>query len=153
LSRRVANLAAFAAAALVPAGVAALNYLLLGLRPALALQLGLAVLLLCATAVIVLGVPAILILLRLRRLNAATSLLAGFLIGFLPTALWSLPLWGITPSMSESYWNGHVLIPTVEHGVVTWAGWIRYLRLVGLAGAFGAVGGAAFWWVRRRLLR
>jgi hypothetical protein len=147
------SLLALIAAALAPAIVAGLSFAVLGASARFALRLAAFALALAIVHVLVLGVPAVLLLQRLQRINWASSVLAGFLIGVVPTAVWAWPLRQAQRGVTASDWNGHALVATVVNGVPTWAGWMQYGRLVALAGAFGAVGGVAFWCARRLLGR
>jgi hypothetical protein len=152
-SATATSLIALTAAALAPALVAGLSFIVLGASPRLALRLAAFALLLALAHVILLGIPAVLLLQRLHRISWVSSVLAGLMIGALPTAVWAWPLRHAERGVTASDWNGHALVATVVNGVPTWAGWMQYARLVALAGAFGAVGGVAFWWARRRLGR
>lgn len=145
------EVAALASAALAPALVGGATFAMLGAAPVFALRLALYVLLIAFAHVLLLGLPAVLLMARARAITWAATVLVGFLIGALPTALWSFPLWRIERGLTASDWNGHVMVQTIVNGVPTWAGWLQYLRLASLAGAFGAIGGIAYWWVRRRL--
>jgi len=152
-SAAATSLLALSAAALAPAVVAGLSFGVLGASPRLALRLAVVTLVLAVAHVLVLGLPAVLLLQRVHRINWLSSVLGGFLIGGIPTAVWAWPFWHVQRGVTASDWNGHALVATVVNGVPTFAGWMHYARLVALAGAFGAVGGVAFWWVRRLLDR
>jgi hypothetical protein len=125
----------------------------LGLKASTAAPLALAMLALTLAHVAVLGVPAVILFVRLGRLTWPACLIAGLVIGCLPAAVWEWPLRGVNSSTSSSYWNGRALVPTLMNGEVTWAGWMQYAQVVALAGAFGAIGGGAFWWTLTRLRR
>lgn len=153
MSPRLSFLGAFGAAALGPAVVAGLTYWFLGVKASLACQLALAALALAVAHVAVLGVPAVIALDRLGWLTWTAALVAGLLIGGVPTAVWEWPLRGVNSSMYASFWNGHVLVPTMVRGTLTSAGWMQYARLVALAAALGAIGGGSFWWMLTRLRR
>ncbi len=150
LTRRAAYILAFVAAAAAPAVVAGLSFWTLGVNASLAFQLALAALAVAIALVAVLGIPAVIVLVRLRRLTWAACLIAGVAIAGVPDAIWAWPLRGVNSSMSASNWNGHALVPTLVNGTVTSAGWMLYARAVALAAAFGAIGGGAFWWVLSR---
>ncbi len=152
MSRRASYILAFAAAAAAPAIVAGLSFWALGVNAPLAFQLALAALGVAIVLVAVLGIPAVVVLVRLGRLTWAACLLAGLAIAGVPDAIWAWPLRGVNASMSASSWNGHALVPTLVNGEVTWAGWMQYARAVALAAAFGVIGGGAFWWVLTRAL-
>jgi hypothetical protein len=147
------SLIALLAAALAPAIVAGLSFVVLGASARLALHLAAFALLLALAHVVLLGIPVVLLLQRLWRISWTSSVLAGWVIGSLPTAVWAWPLRHAQRGVTASDWNGHALVATLVNGVPTWAGWMQYARLVALAGAFGAVGGVAFWWARRLLSR
>lgn len=153
MSPRASYVPAFGAAAAAPAAVAGLTYWALGLKASIAAQLALAMLVLTVAHAAVLGVPAALLLVRLGWLTWPACLIAGLVIGCLPSAVWEWPLRGVSSSTSLSDWNGHALVPTVVNGEVTWAGWMQYAHVVALAGAFGVIGGGAFWWTLTRLRR
>ncbi len=152
MTRRASYILAFAAAAAAPAIVAGLSFWALGINAPLALQLALAALAVAVALVTVLGIPAVIALVRLGRLTWVACLMAGLAIAGVPDAIWAWPLRGVNSSLSASSWNGHALVPTLVNGEVTWAGWMQYARAVALAAAFGVIGGGAFWWVLTRAL-
>ena len=144
---------ALAAAVIAPALVAGFTVRVLGVPLAFALRIALSMGLLALAHAVVLGLPAVMWLLRAgRALSWPAAVVGGFVIGCVPTALWAWPLWRIRRGVSASDWNGHALVPTLVNGIPTLAGWLHYARLALLAGAFGCIGALAFWWVRRRLL-
>ena len=98
-----------------------------------------------AAHVTALGVPAFFIRRWRRALRWWTTLLAGFILGTLPAAVFSWPLRYASPGSSASV-NG---VDTMIDGVPTTAGWLQYLYGVAFFGIFGILAAAAFWLVLR----
>jgi hypothetical protein len=89
---------------------------------------------------VILGVPLFLILLGYseRWINGISAVASGFLVGAVPTALFT---WPVCYRCSSSV-NGVAL---VIDGAVTAAGWLSYGRVVVWIGLAGALGGFVFW--------
>jgi len=98
---------------------------------------------------LVLGVPLFLLLRWRGWVNVVTATAGGFVIGMLPDAIWSWPLW--YAELKTSAWTGSYG-QTMTEGVPTTAGWQQYIDGVLIFGAFGAFAGFVFWlylWVAR----
>jgi hypothetical protein len=99
--------------------------------------------------VVILGAPVFAILGRMRWIRWWSATLVGFVLGCVPTAIWSWPLKGSGPGTSVSVVEGKHLVQIMVNGVPTLAGWLRYARGVGEAGLCGAVAGLVFWYMWR----
>jgi len=77
-----------------------------------------------------LALPLVLIFRHYNRLNTATTVCSGFLLGIVPIGIWIWPL---------GYGDGAA------------AGWLSYAQAILPFGVFGAVSGAAFWMVLKGL--
>lgn len=95
--------------------------------------------------VVVFGLPAAIVLQRLRLANIVTALIAGFLIGALPFAL----LMALSSTGNLSI-DGVV---TVLDGRRTTAGWIELAKAAGVFGLFGTAGGLTAWAIWRGDIR
>jgi hypothetical protein len=99
--------------------------------------------------VVILGAPVFAILGRMRWIRWWSATLVGFVLGCLPTAIWSWPLKASGPGTSISVVEGKRLVQIMVNGVPTLAGWLRYAREVGEAGLCGAAAGFVFWYMWR----
>jgi hypothetical protein len=97
-----------------------------------------------AAHVVALGIPAYFLLRWRSALRWWTALLAGFVLGALPMAVFSWPLRYANPENFLSV-NG---VEMMVNGVPTMAGWLQYLKGVSFFGACGLVAAAAFYAVR-----
>jgi hypothetical protein len=89
---------------------------------------------------VILGVPLFLILLGYSEhwINGISAVAGGFLVGAVPTALFT---WPGCYKCSSSIHN----VALVIDGTVTAAGWLSYGRFVVGIGLAGALGGFVFW--------
>lgn len=94
---------------------------------------------------VILGLPAYLLGRLLDTVTLWYSAIAGLVIGCIPTAIY---VWPVHPEWANasSIDNG---VKTLDHGVVTTAGWMQYLSGVAMMGTFGVIGGIAAWVVWR----
>ena len=144
MSRVLAIVVPYASAAVLPVVALCLYVLTLGVPVR---ELGgpsLFALVISCAHVTLLGVPAVLLLLRTDWLRWWSATTAGFIAGGLPIAI-------LTWTHAGGSENGMVLL---IGGVPILEGWQRYYGGVFLFfGALGALGGATFWFVRRHLMR
>ncbi|CAN7641371.1 hypothetical protein [Acidovorax sp. LjRoot194] len=98
-----------------------------------------------AAHVVLLGIPAFWLLRWMDVLKWWSVLLAGFVLGCMPMAVFSWPQ--RDSDMKSSVTIGHV--QTVISGVPTTAGWQQYVAVVALFGICGACAAAVFWMVFR----
>lgn len=96
---------------------------------------------------VILGVPAFVLLKRLHTTKWYIAIIGGFIIGFIPTAIFSWPLGKLSPGFSAGDSWGQSVI----NGVPTNLGWIEYVIGSCVAGLFGAAGAGSFWSVWRYL--
>jgi hypothetical protein len=100
-----------------------------------------------ATAyVVILGVPAFLLLRKLRGIRWWSTIGTGFILGSLPVAILTWPLRYPELRTSASV-DG---VQTMVDGTPTVAGWVQYASGFSTVGFLGAVGALAFWVVSRR---
>lgn len=97
-----------------------------------------------AAHVIALGIPAYFVLRWRGLLGWWSALLAGFVLGAIPAAVFSWPLRYASPGSHASA-DG---FKTVVNGAPTMAGWLQYLGGVSFFGACGLAAAAAFCVVR-----
>jgi hypothetical protein len=81
-------------------------------------------------------------LLRVGKFRFLTMLVAGFVIGIVPAAIWQQPY---KHGAGSSSWDGGV--QKLSDGVPTFAGWLDYLEFITYAGTLGAIGAVAFYFV------
>lgn len=98
-----------------------------------------------AAFVIAFGLPAFLVLKKLKAIRWWSTVGAGFLLGAIPPAILAWPLRYPDLRTSASV-NG---VQTMINGTPTLAGWLQYISSVSFVGACGAVGALAFWLVWR----
>lgn len=96
-----------------------------------------------AAYVLILGVPAFLLLRKLRAIHWWSTIGVGFLLGAFPIAVISWPYRFAGMSASS---NG---VQTIINGTPTSAGWLEYVSALSFVGGCGALGAAAFWLVWR----
>jgi hypothetical protein len=105
--------------------------------------------LVAAFAVLILGVPAFLVLLRVRAFSIRWVGVLGSTLGALPVALLGWPTGGDSGSSASVSWHGR-LVPTMVDGVTTLEGWLMHLEGVLLFGTHGLLGALAFGWAWRK---
>jgi hypothetical protein len=88
--------------------------------------------------VVFVGLPFFLILRQRRRVNAVTSIAAGFVAGIILVAIFTLPF---RPGSSSSFNN----VPLIVDGMPTLAGWLAYVQGLVLPGLLGALAGFVCW--------
>ena len=96
--------------------------------------------------VVLLGLPAVLVLRRMRRYRIVPIAIAGALMGALPYAIYSFPVSDVAGV--DQFSDG---VQTIANGVVTTAGWMQWLQEAAVFGALGFVGALAFYGVRRAI--
>lgn len=90
---------------------------------------------------LILGMPLYLLVRRYAHFTYKISAISGFLVGFLPVAIFAFPLrYASTPGSSASV-NGVV---TMSDGVTTLAGWLSYLQGAMVFGAMGLAAALVF---------
>jgi hypothetical protein len=91
---------------------------------------------------LLLGLP--LFLLRSRiRVGLIVCLIAGFLVGATPLALFGLlSMFGVNSASTDG-------IPTIVNGIPTFAGLLQLARSASWLGAFGLAAGLSFWFIMR----
>lgn len=89
-----------------------------------------------------LGLPVALACQRKQRTSITAALVAGFVVGALPTGCMAWPL-DLSFSSSASI-DG---VPTLVNGIPTLVGWGRYITVCAASGGLGALGGVIFWLV------
>lgn len=93
--------------------------------------------------VVVLGTPTYFVMRRLNAIRWWSKIIAGFVLGAVPMAIFSWPLqYSGASAMSDG-------VETLVNGVPTSAGWLQYLLSVACFGGLGAVSAFAFWLVVR----
>ncbi len=114
---------------------------------------GLVVVVVCviaAAVVLVLGVPAFLLLRRLRRDSWNSLAFTGFVLGTLAAAVsWPRHLEGYS---AGSNWHGRY-VQTYVDGTPTSYAWFSFVENLVFFGLHGLVGALVFYWVWRRLTR
>jgi hypothetical protein len=95
--------------------------------------------------VLVLGVPVFLIMRWRQAIRWWSSIVAGFVVGLVPTAVSLWPGGNEGPGNMKSHSDGERIIHTMVDGVTTRAGWLQYVETVGMVGLLGALGGLASW--------
>ena len=109
-----------------------------------------AVCVVAAAVVLVLGVPAFLLLRRLQRESWISLALTGVVLGALPIALsWPRHLDGYS---AGSNWHGKY-VQTYVNGTPTNYAWLSFAENVAFFGLHGLVGALAFYGVWQRLNR
>jgi len=92
---------------------------------------------------IILGLPTYLFLRRLHLTNWWVSPIFGFIIGSVPSAIFT---WPLTHSpVGYTAWDGKAMVDYVVNGVPTKAGWIQYFQSVCGVGLLGMLSGLAAW--------
>jgi hypothetical protein len=97
--------------------------------------------------VIVLGVPAFIVGWYFKKIHWWTSVIAAFVIGALPTAVFLWPLRYPQLRTTSSRWDGEKMVQTMIQGVPTVTGWTDWLSAFTIVGLFGVSGGLVFWLV------
>jgi hypothetical protein len=101
--------------------------------------------LVCLAHILVLGVPTFLFLRRIGRLTWAPLSLSGFVAGFVPIGLATLPYPGRYPGFSSGgNWHGRY-VSFDENGVATLYGWLNFLEGCISFGLLGCVAAVTFW--------
>lgn len=102
--------------------------------------------------VLLLGAPSVWMLYKLHLFRLRPVLMAGFIAGCLPSAIWDwpfdIPRWG----SAIGYPYDGVFAPVPAYEAMTFAGWVHYAYAVGVAGALGVVAAGVFWWSWERLV-
>lgn len=139
-------IAALAASLALPLAAVAAGLLMAGLEGmAGGALIGMFVLAVAAPHVLLLGVPAFLLLRRLRRLGGRSMALAGLLAGMVPAGLYSWPYWKRHPGYTaERDWHGEV-VTTVRDGVPTVYGVLMHLETAFIFGLLGMACALVFW--------
>lgn len=135
--------------------IAVVAGLLLGGHEGMAagLLIGLATLVVVVPHVLLLGVPAFLLLRRLRRLGVLTMALAGLVAGMLPAGLYSWPYWQRHPGHTfERGWHGNA-VTVVRDGVPTFHGVLIHLERTFIFGLLGVACALVFWFCWLHLQR
>jgi len=96
--------------------------------------------------VVLLGLPAVLVLRRMRRYRIVPIAIAGALVGALPYAIFSFPTNDVAGV--DQFSDG---VQTIANGVVTTAGWMQWLQEAAVFGALGFVGALAFYGLQRAI--
>tara|TARA_R110002096_G_scaffold252675_1_gene445550 strand:+ start:340 stop:1302 length:963 start_codon:yes stop_codon:yes gene_type:complete len=89
---------------------------------------------------ILLGLPCYLAIKRKSQLNWIISMSFGFVIGWIPMALF---MWPYSPGENFNSWIGET--QTIVNGIPTALGWIEYFKSTVVYGILGATGGLFFW--------
>lgn len=108
-------------------------------------------LLISALHVLFLGLPAVWLLQKFDRLRLWSFVVAGFLTGCFPMAVWSWPADDSKHRSSYSYWNGAEIVQAKVDGIPTMAGWVDYIQGVGFMGLLGVFSAISFWWTLKRI--
>jgi hypothetical protein len=149
MNKVVATLASVLASAIAPALVFTIIMLVLGRSafvPFLFPMFAMAFVVALAHSV-VLGLPAVWLLLRTNRFVLWPILCVGFLVGLVPMAALT---WPYRPSLSSSSaWSDGVQI--LNNGVPTTAGWLSYAGGAAYLGVLGTVGAVAFYYTFKRI--
>lgn len=98
--------------------------------------------------IILIAVPGYLLFRRLLRMTLPVCMLGGFIAAVLPSSVMLFP--SHEPGSGASVIMNNVV--TVQNGVLTTAGWLRYLYAVSMFGSIGAICAALFWVVLRAAL-
>lgn len=93
--------------------------------------------------VVLLGAPAYLVLRHFNLIRWWSALLAGFILGAVPVAVFTWPL-NYSGLKTSATIDG---VETIINGVPTMAGWIQYIQGVSFFGVCGVVAALAFWLV------
>ncbi len=109
----------------------------------------LSVVVVAAAAILVLGLPAFLLLQRLRRDSWLSLAITGFLLGALPIAATSWPR-HLEGYSSGQNWHGKY-VDLYLNGVPTSYAWATYGESVAFFGLHGLVGALVFYAVWRKL--
>jgi hypothetical protein len=96
---------------------------------------------------VVLGLPAVWVLLRTNHFVLWSMLCIGFLVGVAPMAVLTWPY--SQSQYSSSAWSNGVQI--LNNGVPTAAGWLSYAEGATYLGVLGTVGAAAFYYAFKRI--
>ena len=99
--------------------------------------------------VIVLGVPTFIVGWYFKRIRWWTSIVASFIIGALPTAIFLWPLKYPQLQTTSSRWDGEKMVQTMIKGVPTVTGWTDWVSAFTVMGLFGVIGGITFWLIWR----
>lgn len=95
--------------------------------------------------VVILGIPAFIIGWYFKSIRSWTSIVASFIIGALPTAIFLWPLKYPQLQTTSSRWDGEKMVQTMIKGVPTVTGWIGWVSAFTVMGLFGVIGGITFW--------
>jgi len=87
--------------------------------------------------VLLLGVPSYFLLRRFGKIHLWSTLLAGFILGAVPMAIFTWP-----SRLTSASVNG---VQTVIDGIPTMAGWLQFTGSVTFIGGCGIAGAFAFW--------
>ena len=99
--------------------------------------------------VIILGIPAFIIGWYFQAIQSWTSIVAAFLVGALPTAVFLWPLKYPELQSTSSRWDGEKMLQIVIDGVPTVTGWTDWISAFTIMGLFGVSGGLVFWLIWR----
>lgn len=100
---------------------------------------------------IFLGTPLFWGLYRLKWVRWWSSMLAGFVLASIPTAIRYWPPLHATPHTSITVVRAGKMVRTVVNGVPTLAGWLDYARGVLTYAVLGAMAGLVFWLIWRKI--
>lgn len=100
--------------------------------------------------VIMLGVPAFIVGWYFKSIRWWTSIVASFIIGALPTAIFLWPLKYPQLQTTSSRWNGEKMVQTMIGGDPTVTGWTDWVSAFVIMGLFGVSGGITFWLIWRQ---
>jgi hypothetical protein len=95
---------------------------------------------------ILLGIPAAIVLVRLRRLTLPRVLGAAFLIGAIPYTVWTIYNEVTMPPGGSFTANFEVL--RID-GHLTRKGWVSIIDGIVLCGVLGMATGLVWWWIAR----
>ena len=98
-----------------------------------------------------LGVPAFIVGWYFKKIFWWTSMVVGFLIGAMPTAILLWPLKYPELHSTSSRWDGEKMVQTMIDGTPTLTGWTDWVLAFTVMGLFGVSGGLVFWliWSQR----
>lgn len=102
--------------------------------------------------VLILGVPSIWLLSKVRCLRFRPVVVAGFIAGCIPSAIWDWPFAMPRWSPVDAFPNGGLFSPVPSYEAMTFAGWVHYFYGVAVAGALGVVAAWVFWWFWERMV-
>ena len=98
---------------------------------------------------IILGLPAYFLAKRFHLTDWWMSVICGFMIGAVPSAIYSWPLSHVNGVSSA--WNGKEMVDYIINGTPTMAGWLRYIYSFCGMGLLGMLSGFTAWLVWRYL--